>query len=222
MKKPTVKLNNGKEVLLEDFVKWHHTKQHKLTIPLEEKKKIYEKSHAKLRRAVNTPMGQFASFTEATKALGLTDSGLRNYIRNTALPQYSYVNTTPEDISKQFHKELSAGSKKTVTPIGIFNSRIAASKALGIEDHQLKKLIKEYPNEYYYSDEQTNIGKRNVLKKEKPKLKFKFLRKIVTPKGEFTTKNEATIALKITSEEFEILLQSKPNKYFIKKKRVSL
>lgn len=222
MKKPTVKLNNGKEVLLEDFVKWHHTKQHKLTIPLEEKKAIYEKSHTKLRRAINTPLGQFPSFKEATKALGLTDSGLRNYIRNTALPLYSYVNPTTEDIAKQFHKELAAGSKKTVTPIGIFNSRIAASKALGIEDHQLKKLIREYPNEYYYADEQTNIGKRKVIKKEKPKLKFKFLKKIVTPKGDFATKKEASIALKKTSEEFEILLQSKPQKYYIKKKRVSV
>lgn len=222
MKKPMVKLNNGKEVPLEEFIKWHHTKQHKLTIPLDDKKLIYAKMAVKQQRAVNTPIGQFASFKEAAQALGLTDTGLRNYIRNTALPLYNYVNPTPEDIAKQFHKELAAGAKKTVTPIGTFNSRIAASKALGIEDHQLKKLIKEYPNEYYYSHEQTNIGKRKVIKKEKPKLKFKFLKKIITPKGEFSTKKEASLALKKTSEEFEILLQSKPEKYYIKKKRVSI
>jgi len=220
MKKPMVKLNNGKEVLLEEFVKWHHAKQNRYTIPIEEKKKIYAKMSAKQQRAVNTPIGQFTSFGAATRALKITDVVLRKYIRNTALPLFSYVNPTPEDIAKQFHKVLTAGAKKTVTPIGTFESRIEASVALGIEDHQLKKLIKEYPNEYFYSEDNINLGKRNTRKIDKRK--YRYLSTVVTPKGEFATKIQASIALKKTSEDFDMLLQSKPAQYYIRRKRTSL
>ena len=224
MKKSMVKLNDGSKVPLEEFVTWHHAKQHRFTISTEEKKTIYAKSGAKLQRAVNTPMGQFPSFGTATQALGITDVVLRKYIRNTALPLYSYVEPTSEDISKQFHKVLTAGKKKTITPIGTFDTRISASKALGIEDHQLKRLIKEYPEQYYYSVDNTNVGKRKARDgiKKLPIKKYKFISKIVTPLGDFLTRKDAALALSKTPEQFENLMLTLPSKYYIKKNRIKL
>jgi hypothetical protein len=151
-----VKLNNGKEVTLDEFITWHPQKQHQWTIPIEEKRATIEKTAAKKRRVVITPKGQFASLREATKALNMSKDALVKLIHNTAYPEYNYLDPKYIDKNKLFHKVYKVGPKKTVTPIGIFRSKIEAANALGILKDQLGKLMITNPDEYYYAEDGLN------------------------------------------------------------------
>jgi hypothetical protein len=216
MKKPTVKLNNGKEVLLEDFVKWHPTKQHKWTVPIEEKKATLAKMGLTKRKGVNTPLGQFKTFREAVEALGITKDSLRDLCLNTAYPLYSYVNPTKSDISKQFHRVYKGGPKKTVTPIGTFATKGIAAKALGISYGDLNRLIKLEPLKYYYSKENTNIGKR---KEHDPALyhptkDYRLQKIFMTPTGPYPSKLQACIEYGLTNIEMDVLMKDHPKDFY--------
>jgi hypothetical protein len=156
MDKPTVKLNDGTEVALEEFIKWTPRRQAFKTLPLEELHASRIRRGMAHRRAVNTPLGRFETMGEAVKALGITKDALRKLLLNTAYPKYSFVNPTQKELSEQFHKVYKVGPKKTVTPIGIFKSKIAAANALGILKDQLGKLMLTNPSEYYYAEDNVN------------------------------------------------------------------
>jgi hypothetical protein len=216
MKKPMVKLNNGREVALEEFIKWHPTKQHKWTVPVEEKKATLAKMGLTKRKAVNTPIGQFATVNEAVKALGITKDKLRQLILNTAYPKYSYVNPSPSDIAKQFHKVYNVGPKKTVTPIGTFPTKIAAANALGILKDQLGKLMLTNPKEYYYSSDNINIGIKKVRDPAlyHPTKGYRLPKIFMTPTGPYPSKLQACLAYGLTNIEMDVLMKDHPNDFF--------
>lgn len=211
-----VKLNNGKNVSLEEFVKWHPTKQHKWTVPIEEKKAIVAKMGLTKRKAVNTPIGQFATVNEAVKALGITKDKLRQLILNTAYPKYTYVNPSQSDISKQFHKVYNVGPKKTVTPIGTFPSKISAAKALGILKDQLGKLMLTNPNEYYYSEENINVGIKKVHDPAlyHPTKGYRLPKIFMTPTGPYPSKLQACLSYGLSNSEMDVLMKDHPDDFY--------
>jgi hypothetical protein len=216
MKKPFVKLNNGTKVLLEEFVTWHQMKQHKWTMPLEEKKAISAKMGLTKRRAVNTPIGQFSTVNEAVKALGITKDGLRDLILNTAYPKYSYVNPTQKDIDKQFHRVYKGGPKKTVTPIGTYATKGLAAKALGISYDDLDRLIKLKPKKYYYSEDTLNIG---IRKAHDPALYhltkgYRLPKIFMTPTGPFPSKLQACKTYGLSDMEMDVLMKDHPKDFY--------
>lgn len=153
MKKQMVKLNNGKEVLLEEFVSWTAHKQSLLTKPIEKRRVDIEKKVQSTRRAINTPLGQFSCFEDAKKALNMGTYALRSRLKNLAYPEYSFVNPKPKDAEKEFHQVKKRGRKFTVTPIGVFNSKIEAYISYGLKKGEFETLLREQPEKYYYIDE---------------------------------------------------------------------
>ena len=113
-----VKLNNGKEISLEEFVSWKANKQTLLTKPIEKRQSDIEKKIQSTKRAINTPIGQFPCFEDAKKALNMGTYTLRSRLKNLAYPEYSYANPKPKDFEKEFYHVKKKGKKFTVTPIG--------------------------------------------------------------------------------------------------------
>jgi hypothetical protein len=220
MKKPMVKLNNGTKVLLEEFVTWHQMKQHKWTMPLEEKKAISAKMGLTKRRAVNTPIGQFITFNEAVRALGITKDVLRDLCQNTAYPKYSYVNPTQKDIDKQFHRVYKSGPKKTVTPIGTFATKGLAAKAFGVTYDEMSLLIKTQPKKYYYSEDNVNIGKRKAHDSAlyHPTKGYRLPKEYMTPTGPYPSKIQAYKDYGLSVKEFDYLMEKHPKDFYKMKK----
>ena len=173
------------------------------------------------RRAIITPKGEFATVNEAVKAHGITKDALRKLVLNTAYPDYRYVNPTPQDIAKQFHKVYKVGPKKTVTPIGTFKSKIAAAIALGILKDQLGKLMRTNPHEYYYADDNVNRSHEFLnISGIDPVRGYRLEKNIMTPLGTFPSKIQAALAYFMPSKQFDVLLELEPdNFYYIKKKK---
>ncbi len=215
-----VKLNNGKEVLLEEFVTWHPTKQHKWTVPIEEKKATLAKMGLTKRKAVNTPIGQFSKFNEAVKALGMTKDGLRALCLNTAYPLYSYVNPTVKDIAKQYYRIYKGGPKKTVTPIGTFANKGLAAKALGISYEDLDRLIKLQPKKYYFSEDNVNIGIRKAHDPAlyHPTKGYRLPKEYMTPTGPYPSKLQACKDYGLSANEFDYLMKKHPKDFYKMKK----
>jgi hypothetical protein len=153
MKKPIVKLNNGTKVPLEEFVTWTSRKQTIFTLPGEIRQAMIKKKAKNTQRAINTPIGQFSCFEDAKKALNLGTYALRSRLRNTAYPEYNFVNPKPSDLEKEIHQIRKRGRKFTVTPLGIFRSKVEAYSTYGIKKGDFEDLLKQYPDQYYYLDE---------------------------------------------------------------------
>lgn len=168
------------------------------------------------RRAVNTPKGQFETVREAIKILGITKDALRDLCLNTAYPLYSYVNPTQKDLAQQYHKIYNVGPKKTVTPIGTFPSKISAANALGILKDQLGKLMKTNPDEYYYSEDNVNIG----IKKERdpslyhPTKGYRLQKVFMTPTGPFPSKLQACKTYGLSEMEMDALMKNHPKDFY--------
>ena len=155
MKKPSVKLNDGTTVPLEIFITWHHVKQWAKTRPLEEQRKIVAERIERTKRAVNTPLGRFNSVAEAAKKHKLNTAQLRDLIRNTAFPDYNYVNPKPRDSQKEFFNPTPhqfQNPDKVVTPLGKFASKRDAEKAHGISKTRLNTLLRKDSENYYFID----------------------------------------------------------------------
>ena len=172
------------------------------------------------RRAVNTPIGQFSTVNEAVKNLGITKDALRNLIRNTAYSKYSYVNPTPSDISKQFHKVYNVGPKKTVTPIGIFPSKIAAANALGLLKDQLGKLMLNNPDQYYYSSDNINVGKKKEHDSAlfHPTKGYRLPKVYMTPTGPYPSKLQVALDYGLSVDEIDFLMNKNPIDFYKIKK----
>jgi len=160
MKKPTVRINTGEKVLLEEFVKWHPNRQWARTLPIEEYKAKLKGRKSGTVQAVNTPIGQFQAMRDACKALGISNPTLRKYIHNEAYPEYSFVDSS-NLISKHIVKKLLVtGKKRTSTPIGVFNSKIDAARAHGLTKGQFERLMQREPKNYFYLSDNINQRKR--------------------------------------------------------------
>lgn len=155
MKKPTVKLNDGTTVPLEIFITWHHVKQWAKTRPLEEQRKIVAERVERTKRAVNTPLGRFKSVAEAAKKHNINTVQLRQLIRNTAFPEYSYVVPKPRDAQHEFYeleKPVIKPIDTIVTPLGKFPTKRAAERAHGITKTRFNTLLKKDSENYYFID----------------------------------------------------------------------
>lgn len=172
------------------------------------------------RRAVKTPKGTFETVNEAIKALGITKDALRDLCLNTAYPLYSYVNPTPQDIAKQYHKVYKGGPKKTVTPIGTFATKGLAAKALGVTYDEMSLLIKTQPKKYYYSEETLNIGIRKVIDPAlyHPTKGYRLPKEYMTPTGPYPSKLQACKDYGLSAKEFDYLMEKHPKDFYKMKK----
>ena len=214
-----VKLNDGTSVSLEEFVTWTINKQNMRTMPIEQKEAIAEKIRLKRSKGVKTPLGEFATMSEAAEALNISYPTLKNLCLNTAYPQYEIINPTANDIAKQFYKEYKGGSKKTITPIGTFDTMATAAKALGISVDALGKLIKNDNKNYYFSEDNLFVGRKKVHDPSDfhPTLGYRLPKKIMTPVGIFSTRPKAARAFGLFTEEMKLLMKLNPKDfYFIK------
>jgi hypothetical protein len=219
MKKPMVKLNNGTSVPLSEFVTWSVHKQNMRTMPIEQKREIAEKISLKNSKGVITPKGVFSNMSEAVKALGISNPTLKSLCLNTAYPNYQIINPSARDLAKQFHKEHKAGSKKTITPIGSFDTMKSAAKALGISVDILRNYIKHDKKNYYYSKENLFVGVRKVHDPSDfhPALGYRLAKKVMTPAGMYRTRPQAARAFGLLTEEMKLLMKLNPEDfYFIK------
>ena len=221
MKKPMVTIGNGKKMPLEEFVKLAPITQNKLILPPEKQDAIYKKLSVKLSRAVITPKGEFPSVKSAAKALKMNESAFGKLLKNSAYPEYRYVEEKYNEMFKRFHKIYTVGKKETVTPQGTFNSRADASRALGIPYKDLKKLMVTNPKEYYFSKD--SINKSHEIDDGSMRLMkagYKRANKVVTPKGTFSSKKQASLEYFLTIEQFQVLLDLHPQEfYFVEPKK---
>ena len=212
---PTVNLANGKTMPLEEFVKLSPITQNKLTLPPEKVQAIKEIMSKKLSRAVITPKGEFPSVKAACIALKMNSSAFGKLLKNSAYPEYRYVEEKYNEMFKRFHKVYTVGKKETVTPQGTFKSRADASRALGIPYKDLKKLMVTNPKEYYFSKDSINKsheiddGSMRVMKGG-----YKRANKVVTPLGTFSSKKQASLEYFLTLEQFQVLLELHPQEFY--------
>ena len=172
------------------------------------------------RRAVNTPKGQFETVRLAIKVLGITKDALRNLCLNTAYPLYSYVNPTAKDLAQQYHKVYKSGFKKTVTPIGTFNTKGLAAKAFGVTYDEISFLIKTQPKKYYYSEDNVNIGIRKAHDPAlyHPTKGYRLPKEYMTPTGPYPSKLQACKDYGLSVNEFDYLMEKHPKDFYKMKK----
>ena len=95
---------------------------------------------------VRTPRGDFESITAAAKAYGLEWNAMNRRISSPKYPEFCKIES--DDIKKPLIN--SKVMKRTVTPLGIFNSKIEAIRAHNIPRNEFQKLLLNYPKEYYF------------------------------------------------------------------------
>lgn len=228
MKKPTVKLNDGTSVPLEEFITWSALKQNNMTMPIEEKIARYKKVADKHRRSVQTPMGIYSSMAEAVEKTGITISKLRRLLYSEEFPDYKILNPISDD-SKRVIKKLSSKDKadrqankaksrrrSIITPKGEFPSVTAASIALKLWRGQLTRLLQNPAHpEYRYSDEKPQINPNKPQPKPNKTERVRRPDEVMTPKGHFVTKLQAALALNISSKELEQFFVNDPENYYL-------
>ena len=222
-----VKLNDGTKVPLEEFVTWSTRKQNNRTMPPQEFEEKKAKRVEALRRAINTPFGKFSTLKEAVEKTKISSRTLLSLLKNTASPDYSYVKPKPSDLAKEFHLPLKRkNSKKTVTPLGVFESIAIAAEAHSLTRNDFYKLLKKESAKYYLEEKgpRTNSKeerKKLILKtktktKTKEKIKnqneygelIKSGRSVKTPMGVFESMQEAVEKTDITISRLRRLLFS--------------
>lgn len=167
-----IPLNDGTSVTLEEFNSWHHARQTAKTTPLSVLQAQNAKRVESLKRAINTPYGQFPTLKEAVEKTNISSRTLLSLLKNKASPEYSYVNPKPRDLDKEFYSPLKdRNSKKTVTPLGVFNSILIAANAHGLTRNQFNKLLKTESENYYLEEDgptpnKVKIRKRGQLKNQ--------------------------------------------------------
>jgi hypothetical protein len=154
--KTLLKLNNGEQVSVDEFITWHPAKQWRLTVPIEEYKANIERTKAANSHAVITPLGKFSSMRAACKALGISSPTLRGYIHNSAYPDYRFADEKNLIEKSVLNKIYITGKKRTVTPLGIFSSKIEAAVAHGLTKGQFERVMKKNPKEFFYLASNTN------------------------------------------------------------------
>ena len=195
-----VKLNDGTKVPLEEFVTWNARKQNNRTMPLQELEEKKAKQIEAIRRAINTPFGKFSTFKEAVEKTKISSRILLLLLRNTASPDYSYVKPKPTDSLKEFYLPLkNKNSKKTVTPMGVFDSIAIAAEAHSLTRYDFNKLLKTKSAKYYLEETGSKPNLKEVRRNE---------RSVKTPMGVFESMQEAVEKTGITISRFRRLIFS--------------
>jgi hypothetical protein len=210
-----IKLNNGLEVPVDEFISWSQRKQHELTVPIDVRikrdKRLKEISDTS--RPVITPQGIFDSVSSAALASNIAVDVLRKYLLNDAYPDYRYLIPLPEDEVLKTNKVLYNGvlRKQIKTPLGIFKNVNEAAKAHNFSADQIKWRIHsdKYPD-FHRTDESVGTqfanGKATIVKKSN--------KRTVTPLGVFDTKVQAMKAHNLSRNEFNKILRYKPNEFY--------
>jgi hypothetical protein len=182
-------------------------------------KEAIAKRAKKQLREVITPYGRFESCEKAAEFLGVGRIFVFRLIHNTAYPEYTYANPN-YIIKKNLHYHIKTRILKlTVTPFGTYTFKKDACKSLGLSRGELQKLMKYHPKDFYEIEDTANFKFFNTSSTPRKKtLHFQPKRGIVTPKGHFTSKPQAALAHEKTLKEFQHLLDTKPEKYYVIKK----
>ncbi len=205
-----IKLNNGLEVHIDEFITWTAQRQVMLTRPLEVVNKSTAKATEKYQRPVVTPKGTFPSITIASNVFGVSRDTLSKYVYNTAITEFRFLHPKPTDAIKEFHKPtnsiLNKPSVYVKTPLGVFKSIAEAAIKHKVPRHQIEYKIKAKSHPEFHkfeSDENTFNHVKHATKK-----------KTVTPLGVFNSKNEARNAHSTTYHMFNNLMKTMPEKYY--------
>lgn len=210
-----IKLNNGLEVHIDEFIKWSEHKQRQLLMPIEQRQRLNQMlaEASDTSRPVITPKGMFASVDAAAKALDIGVDGLRRYLLNDAYPEYRYVLSLAEDEPLRTNRILYNGvlRKSIKTPLGIFNTINEAAKAHNFSGDQIKwRLKSENHPDFHHTDEivgsKYGNGKATIVKKSN--------RKTVTPLGVFDTKVQAMKAHNLSRSAFTKMLSYNPKEFY--------
>jgi len=198
MKKPLVRLNNGKTVPLEEFVKWSAQKQGAQLMSVETRNRLRNIARSS-HRPVITPKGEFPSIRAAAIGNQTTTTKLLRLIFNLDIAEYKFVAELEKDRAKYFSKDDNKNIRKVITPLGVFPTVKDAAKALGTDGGTLRRLIYDT----------TNVGFSFATTKERDVSKYydgnvrrkiisnKSARPVITPKGEFPSLREAAKAFNI-------------------------
>ena len=182
-----VKLGNGKEVTLEEFITWNAIKQEKhLRTPAD---RAITRAKLAITIAKKTPE-EIAKISEKMKAVWakrrLANTPEMTAIRS-AKAKKAYDNKTPEQKAAFSAKMILANAKRTQetkeiakakqrntwalkraakvhklinTPMGVIESFDAAVTKLGVSRSHLYKQLRINPKEYYYVHQTTGTKKR--------------------------------------------------------------
>ena len=198
-----IKLGNGKEVTLEEFVTWNAIKQEKhLRTPAD---RAITRAKLAITIAKKTPE-EIAKVSERMKATWakrrLANTPEMTAIRS-ARAKKAYANKTPEQKAAFSAKMILANAKRTQetkeiakakhrntwalkrtakvhklinTPVGVIESFDAAVIKLGVSRSHLYKQLRISPKEYYYVHQTTGTKKRpnsNITPEEKAAISAK-------------------------------------------------
>ena len=108
--------------------------------------KVIPKAFQKQTVFVRTPKGDFDSIKLAADAYGIEWHQMNRMVGSKSHPDYDKFE--PNEKAKPLINTRS--KKKTVTPLGTFNSKIEAIKAHKISRDEFTALMKKQPKKYYF------------------------------------------------------------------------
>ena len=111
--------------------------------------KVIPKAFQKQTVFVRTPKGDFDSIKLAADAYGIEWHQMNRMVASKAHPDIFKIE--PNEMAKPCINTKT--KKKTVTPLGQFNSKIEAIKAHKISGDVFSKLMRENPKTYYFLDD---------------------------------------------------------------------
>jgi hypothetical protein len=111
--------------------------------------KVVPKAFKKQTVFVRTPKGDFDSIKLAADAYGVEWHQMNRMVNSKSHPNIFKIE--PNESAKPWINTRT--KKKTVTPLGQFNSKIEAIKAHKISGDEFSKLMRENPENYYFLDD---------------------------------------------------------------------
>lgn len=202
----TIKVRNGKEVSVDEFISWNQQKQQNQLRTKEQIEATNKKISEINGRKVITAKGIFPTLSSAAKALGINRDRLSKLIYNTAIKEYRYVNRRSSDDALEFYEPLKI-TKITYTPIGQFSSNREAIKALKIKSHEFTELLRTEPKKYLVRMSDGSIPSAPIAK-------YASAKKVQTPLGTFLSKVDAAKAHNIPIQQLTAKMLKQPNDFF--------
>ena len=193
-----IKLTDGSNVTLDEFVTWSAHKQAARLMPIENREKN-TKVIRRTYRAVTTPLGEFPSINAAARASNTTTTKLGRLIFDLDNNNYKFSKELDKDIPKYFRSSDVIVGRKVITPSGIFKTVTEASKSLNITGASLKRLIYDTTNDGFKFVVELERDKNKSFdgKIRKKERYLKLARAVITPKGRFES-------LSVASESYGI------------------
>lgn len=114
--------------------------------------KLIPKAFQKQTVFVRTPKGDFDSIKLAADAYGIEWHQMNRMVASKSHPDFHKFE--PNEKAKPLINTRS--KKKTVTPLGTFNSKIEAIKAHKISRDEFTALMKKFPKKYYFLEAKNN------------------------------------------------------------------